>query len=192
MTVPAGVECYLYPARCGALLVPGACQSERKFNRQQAHKEWFFSTVCWTWAFLGCQKAEYKKKDEMLNGETAPGIAAWSLWCTEKGSGLISGPNLAMGAQLLSFNRTQSRVFIGLLTGHNTLRRCLCIMGLSNHPIRRKCGMEEETSVHILCECEALASLRYTYLGSFFLDPEDIRKLSMGAIWNFTKGTGLF
>jgi len=24
-----------------------------------------------------------------------------------------------------------------------------------------------------------------------FLDPEDIRKLSIGAIWNFAKGTGL-
>jgi len=51
--------------------------------------------------------------------------------------------------------------------------------------------MEEETSVHILCECEALASLRHAYLGSFFLDREDIRKLNIGAIWNFPKGTGL-
>jgi hypothetical protein len=36
-----------------------------------------------------------------------------------------------------------------------------------------------------------LASLRHTYLGSFFLDPEDIRELGVGAIWNFAKGTGL-
>jgi len=64
-------------------------------------------------------------------------------------------------------------------------------MGLNNNPICRRCGTEEETSVHILCECEALASLRHTYLGSFFLDPEDIRVLVMGAIWNFAKGTGL-
>jgi hypothetical protein len=28
-----------------------------------------------------------------------------------------------------------------------------------------------------------------TYLGFFFLDPEDIRKLSIGVIWNFAKGT---
>jgi hypothetical protein len=45
--------------------------------------------------------------------------------------------------------------------------------------------------VHILCECEALASLRHQYLGSFFLDPEDIRVLGVGGIWNFIKGTGL-
>jgi hypothetical protein len=47
------------------------------------------------------------------------------------------------------------------------------------------------TSVRVLCEYEALASLRYIYLGSFFLDYEDIRKLSIGTIWNFAKGTGL-
>ena len=64
-------------------------------------------------------------------------------------------------------------------------------MGLCNNPICRKCGIEEETSVHILCEYEALVSLRYTYLGSFFLGPEDIRVIGMGAIWNFDKATGL-
>jgi len=65
----------------------------------------------------------------------------------------------------------------------------LYVMRLSNNPTCRKCGTEEETSVHILCDCEALASLRLTYLYSFFLDPEDIKKLGIGAIWNFAKGT---
>jgi len=64
-------------------------------------------------------------------------------------------------------------------------------MGLCNDPNCRKCGTEEEISVHILCECEALASLRRAYLGSFFLDPEVIREVGMGVIWNFAKGTGL-
>jgi hypothetical protein len=64
-------------------------------------------------------------------------------------------------------------------------------MGLRNNPACRKCGTEEETSVHILGECEALASLRHMYLVSFFLDPEDIRMLGLGAIWNFVKETRL-
>ena len=64
-------------------------------------------------------------------------------------------------------------------------------MGFSNDPTCRKCGTEEETSVDNLCECEALASLRHVHLGSFFLDPEDIRVLRVEAIWNFVKGTGL-
>jgi len=65
-----------------------------------------------------------------------------------------------------------------------------CIMGIGNDPRCRKCT-GEETSVHILCECEVLASLRYTYLGSFFLDPDDIKKLGVGAIWRFGNATGL-
>jgi hypothetical protein len=39
--------------------------------------------------------------------------------------------------------------------------------------------LRKKTSVHILCEGEALASLRHAYLGSF-LDPEDIRELMHG------------
>jgi hypothetical protein len=39
-------------------------------------------------------------------------------------------------------------------------------------------------------ECEALASHKHIYLGFVFLDPEDFKRLSLGAIWNFSKGTG--
>jgi hypothetical protein len=64
-------------------------------------------------------------------------------------------------------------------------------MGLSNNLTCRKCGTEEEISFHILREYDTLASLRHTHLDSFFLDPEDMRKLSIVAIWNSAKGTGL-
>ena len=61
---------------------------------------------------------------------------------------------------------------------------------LISSPVCRRCGAEEETA-HILCECEALVSLWCTYVGSFLLDPEDIKCRRLGAIWNFSKGTGL-
>jgi hypothetical protein len=98
-------------------------------------------------------------------------LALWGGPCNtqRQAQELISGPNLATGARLLSFNRTQSRVVIGLLAGHNTLRRHLRIMGLSDNPICRKCGTGEETSVQMLCECEALALLRHTYLFLLFV-----------------------
>jgi len=87
----------------------------------------------------------------------------------------------------MTFNRTQSRVITGLLTGHNTLRRYLYLLGLLDSPLCRKCGVGEETSAHILCECEDLASLRDAYLGSFFLELEDVRSSGLGAIWNYSK-----
>ena len=48
-----------------------------------------------------------------------------------------------------------------------------------------------EESIQLLNLSEALSSLRQIHLGSFFLDPEDNRRLSMRAIWNLVKGTGL-
>ena len=85
----------------------------------------------------------------------------------------------------------KSRAVAGLLTGHNTMRRHLLLIGLSDSPLCRRCAAEDEISAHILCECEALASLRHVYLGSFFLDPQDINSINLGAIWNFNKATGL-
>jgi len=64
-------------------------------------------------------------------------------------------------------------------------------MGLIDSPLCRRYGAKKENAAHILCECEALASLRHAYLGSFFLDPEDVKSLILGAIWNFSKGTRL-
>jgi len=91
----------------------------------------------------------------------------------------------------MTFNRIQSRAVIGLLTGHNTLRRHLYLPGLHDSPLCRKCGAGEETSAHILCEYESLASLRHAHLGSFFLESEDIKSSGLGAIWNYCRAVGL-
>jgi hypothetical protein len=104
---------------------------------------------------------------------------------------IILGPCVGVKARLLSFKRIWSRAVTGLLTGHNTLRRHFHLMGLSDTPLCRRCEAENETSAHILCECEALASLRHAYLGSFFLESESITSISLGALWKFSKATGL-
>jgi hypothetical protein len=44
------------------------------------------------------------------------------------------------------------------------------------------CGADEETSTNVLCECKALASITHIYLSSSFLDPKDVRSLSLDAI----------
>jgi len=62
----------------------------------------------------------------------------------------ISGPNPTTKTRNFSFNRKQSRVVIGHPTGHNTLRRYLHLVGLTNSHLCR-CGAEEETSAHTLC-----------------------------------------
>jgi len=54
----------------------------------------------------------------------------WESWrvlgSTQRQAGeLILGPSPSAKTRLLSFNRTQYRVVIGFLTGHNTLRKHL-------------------------------------------------------------------
>jgi hypothetical protein len=41
------------------------------------------------------------------------------------------------------------------------------------------------------CQCEALASLNHSYLGSSFLESGDILSINLGAIWSFSKAAGL-
>jgi hypothetical protein len=41
------------------------------------------------------------------------------------------------------------------------------LMGLTSRPLCRRCAAEDETLVHTLCECEALASLRYVRIFGF-------------------------
>jgi hypothetical protein len=91
----------------------------------------------------------------------------------------------------MALSRIKSRAVTGLLTGHNTLRRHLYLLGLSNSPLCRWCEAGEQTSAHVLCECEALASRRHAYLGGLFLEPGDIKNLNLGAIWNCSKAAGL-
>jgi hypothetical protein len=66
----------------------------------------------------------------------------------------------------------------------------LHLMMLTDSPLCRKCGADDETPAHILCRCEALASLRHAYLGSF-LEQEDIKGISLGANCRFSKAAGL-
>jgi len=79
----------------------------------------------------------------------------------------ISGCSLGTRAKFMTFNKIQSKAVTGLRIGQNTLRRDLFLLGLLDRPLCRKCGVGDETSAHIICECEASASLRHAYLDSY-------------------------
>ena len=64
-------------------------------------------------------------------------------------------------------------------------------MGLFGSALCRRCGAEDEASAYVACECEALAAVSHTDLGSFFLYPEDVRSHKSRKILNLIKGTGL-
>jgi len=104
---------------------------------------------------------------------------------------LISGRSLGTRAKFMTFNKIQSRAVIGLLTGQNTLRRHLYLLVLHDSTLCRKCGVGEETSAHIRCECVSLVSFRKAYLDSIYLEPEKIKILRLRAIWKYCRAVGL-
>jgi len=61
-------------------------------------------------------------------------------------------------------------------------------MGLTENRLCRRCGAQKETSAHVLRKCEALVNLRHHCLGSFSLDPEDVRNLDLESSWPFING----
>jgi len=75
----------------------------------------------------------------------------------------------------MTFSRIQYRV----VTGRKGQNRHFYLLGLLDSPLCRKCRVGEENSADILRECEVLASHRQACLGSFFLEPEDIRSLDL-------------
>jgi hypothetical protein len=62
---------------------------------------------------------------------------------------LILGPTWLQGPNYCPLIGHNPGLLLVSVLDHNTLRRHLHVMGLSNNPICRKCGTEEETSVHI-------------------------------------------
>ena len=118
------------------------------------------------------------------------------LWCgpcsTQRQTwGLIFGPHLATKTWLLSFNRTQSGVVTGLMTGHNTPKRHLHLKGLSDSSLCRRCGAEDETSAHILCELWNFGFTQTCVSGLLFLGARGHQECKSVGHLELSKVTGL-
>jgi hypothetical protein len=170
----------LYPACGGAVWGPWTCWVMREWDCRWARKRRLCCKICLTWADLGVSRQDIQRRIRcwLVNQH-------WVWWqvlgdTQKQARELILGPCLGTKARFLSFNRTQSRAVTGLLTGHNTLRRHLYLMGLSDSPLCRRCRAGDETSTHVLCKCDALASLRHAYLGSCLLELEDMQEYKSG------------
>jgi hypothetical protein len=133
-TVPEGNEWHLYPTQAvGLFWVPGHAGVRGNEITDKLARDGSVQRFVGPEPFLGFSRQNIRIK--MKRWMEKQHLVLWRGPCSKQRQAreLISGPDLATGAWLLSFNRTQSRVVIGLLTGHNTLRRHLYIMGLSNN-----------------------------------------------------------
>ena len=103
----------------------------------------------------------------------------------------IKGPRPAFSRALLALPRESTRIVCGVLTGHY-LNEHLFRMGLVNSPICPVCLEEEESSIHFLAECVALAAIRYRLWGLATVTPTEIRELSIGDLLRYFNASGRF
>jgi hypothetical protein len=55
--------------------------------------------------------------------------------------------------------------------GDYHLKEHLFKMGLTNSVICERCPEKDESATHILCDCEAMAYLRFCCLDHYFMEP---------------------
>jgi len=73
--------------------------------------------------------------------------------------------------------------------GH--LRKHPHTLGKISEPDCRKCGMEEETAHHIVCECPAIKSIRVRLYEKPLLLPEEVMEEPLLKMVRFASETGL-
>ena len=101
----------------------------------------------------------------------------------------IHGPDKQLSRFALGLKRKQLRVLAGLLTGHIALNRHLTVMKIRTDPLCPACGEEEETSYHLLGKCAAYMLARYSILGAYLMEPEELGKVSLTTLLRFVKAT---
>jgi hypothetical protein len=105
-----------------------------------------------------------------------------SLIGLNQAKGFLQGPTVVRTKELLKLNRNQLRWVIGLITGHCHLKGHLFKMGLTNSPICERCLEKGESATHILCDCEAIAYLRFR---RHFMEPGDYQDAPVSKVLHF-------
>ena len=88
-------------------------------------------------------------------------------------------------------DRGRIRRVVGAITGHCGLNKHLTKMKISNNP-RCSCDLEEETGVHVICECPKYHLLRSMTLGNHVIQPSEVPKVGPAVLDRFLVGTGRF
>jgi hypothetical protein len=63
-------------------------------------------------------------------------------------------------------------------------------MGLTESPTCERCLEKEESATNILCDCEAIAYLRFRHLGHYFMASGDYQDAPIRKILHFIRSVG--
>ncbi|XP_020298245.1 uncharacterized protein LOC109862582 [Pseudomyrmex gracilis] len=104
---------------------------------------------------------------------------------------LMSHPSSSRAKELLSMDRNRLKLSIGLLTGHWAFRAHLYNVEFADKTNCRLCGEEKEDNKHILCRCQSLVLKKFRSLGCMFVEPEDLKNITIGHLRSLAENAGL-
>ena len=109
----------------------------------------------------------------------------------------FKSPDLAVKRYPLTLKRQDMHYLVGLVTGNVCLNRHLKLISVKDSSICPLCSQEEETALHFLGQCSALATTRQCILGMHPLtvdEPDKVKLLNLirfaYSSWRFTTPQG--
>lgn len=98
----------------------------------------------------------------------------------------ISGPSASTTRSLLSYSRSKCSTYANILTGH-CFNKHLHKLHVMASPVCRFCLEDDETVLHVTCECPALCSMRKAALGSELLDQSSLASIDLKKFLHFAE-----
>lgn len=98
---------------------------------------------------------------------------------------------------LLLLERKKIRTVVGAIKSYyvlkilKILKKYLTTIGLSLDP-KSSCCLEDETGLHVICECPMLSNLRRRTLGEYFIDRSEILKIGPITLYRLLVETNKF
>ena len=101
-------------------------------------------------------------------------------------------PNETFAQKLLSLNKKDMRIVIGIITGHYSLNAHLSRIGIRADPDCDHCSHLEETAFHFLCECTGFAETRRRIFGNDAITTDDVMSKPLSKIIAFVQQSERF
>jgi hypothetical protein len=126
-------------------------------------------------------------RETVTNWEQKRKSALWLEATGMRQAKMLIHPSAEKTKKLLLLTKGEIRQITGLLTGHYPIRYHLHKMGKAESPTCRMCGKEDETVLHILCECEKLAAIRTSMVRARSITAATISGLPPRELLNLVK-----
>ncbi len=139
---------------------------------------------------VGLMQSQIKRAIELWKSRAHE--ISWRFAGCSQAKELMGDLNRQRATRLLYLDKNNLRLLTGVLTGHCALNRHLANMGLKQDPTCGLCLEEEESAMHFLAECVALAGIRQRVLSRPGIPSGMIRGLHVFDIVKYIKETDRF